>query len=102
MSAQRFIDFDNGTLKSPKREHSGAGFKPDRRKPPQRVTVAPRKQDSGEPREKHPRCCLSVSVRLTTCGNEAIGRQEIGGRVLIPVSDLRQYARFDHPERIAG
>jgi chloramphenicol 3-O-phosphotransferase len=43
MAAQRFIDFDNDTLKSPKREHSGAGFKPDRRKPPQRVTVAPEK-----------------------------------------------------------
>jgi hypothetical protein len=28
--------------------------------------------------------------------------RRIGGRVLIPVSDLRQYARFDHPERIAG
>jgi hypothetical protein len=28
--------------------------------------------------------------------------RRIGGRVLIPMTDLRRYARFDHPERIVS
>ena len=28
--------------------------------------------------------------------------RRIGGRVLIPVADLRKYARADHPEPIVG
>jgi hypothetical protein len=28
--------------------------------------------------------------------------RRIGGRVLIPVSELRKYARTDHPERIVA
>jgi len=28
--------------------------------------------------------------------------RRIGGRVLIPVADLRNYARCDHPERIVS
>ena len=39
MSAEHFIDCDNGSVKPSKREHTGAGF--GRKKPPQRVTVAP-------------------------------------------------------------
>jgi hypothetical protein len=28
--------------------------------------------------------------------------RRIGGRVLIPVAELRKYARCDHPERIVS
>ena len=41
MSAQQIIDFDKVGLKSSQREHTGTEFKTGRRKPPQRVTVAP-------------------------------------------------------------
>ena|ERR1700722_8826586 len=37
---------------------------------------------------------LLASKRLPT--------RRIGGRVLIPVADLRKYARCDHPERIVS
>ena len=37
---------------------------------------------------------LVASKRLPT--------RRIGGRVLIPMADLRKYARCDHPERIVG
>jgi len=32
--------------------------------------------------------------------NRRLPTRRIGGRVLIPVADLRKYARGDHPERI--
>jgi hypothetical protein len=34
--------------------------------------------------------------------NRRLPTRRIGGRVLIPVADLRKYARGDHPERIMG
>jgi excisionase family DNA binding protein len=37
---------------------------------------------------------LVASKRLPT--------RRIGGRVLIPVAELRKYARSDHPERIVS
>jgi len=47
---------------------------------------------------------LSISQRALDylVATKRLPARRIGGRVLIPVSDLRQYARFDHPERIAG
>ncbi len=102
MSAQRFIDFDNGTLKSPEREHIGAGFKPDRRKPPQRVTVAPENKILVSREEASQMLSISQRALDYLVATKRLAARRIGGRVLIPVSDLRQYARFDHPERIAG
>lgn len=102
MSAENFIDFDKGVLKSSKREHTGAGFKADRRKPPQRVTVAP--EDKLLVSREEASQMLSISQRALDylVATKRLPARRIGGRVLIPVSDLRQYARFDHPERIAG
>jgi len=45
---------------------------------------------------------LSISQRGLDylIANRRLPTRRIGGRVLIPVSDLRKYARGDHPERI--
>ena len=41
MSAERVIDFDQGGSKPSQQENTELSFKPNRRKPPQRATVAP-------------------------------------------------------------
>jgi excisionase family DNA binding protein len=45
---------------------------------------------------------LSISQRGLDylIANRRLPTRRIGGRVLIPVADLRKYARDDHPERI--
>jgi hypothetical protein len=45
---------------------------------------------------------LSISQRGLDylIANRRLPTSRIGGRVLIPVADLRKYARGDHPERI--
>lgn len=45
---------------------------------------------------------LSISQRGLDylIANRRLPTRRIGGRVLIPVADLRKYARSDHPERI--
>ena len=45
---------------------------------------------------------LSISQRGLDylIANRRLPTRRIGGRVLIPVADLRRYARGDHPERI--
>jgi excisionase family DNA binding protein len=47
---------------------------------------------------------LSISRRGLDylIANRKLPTRRIGGRVLIPVADLRQYARGDHPERIVA
>jgi excisionase family DNA binding protein len=47
---------------------------------------------------------LSISQRGLDylIANRRLPTRRIGGRVLIPVADLRKYARGDHPERIVG
>ena len=47
---------------------------------------------------------LSISQRALDylVANRRLPTRRIGGRVLIPVADLRKYARGDHPEHIVG
>lgn len=47
---------------------------------------------------------LSISERGLDylIANRRLPTRRIGGRVLIPVADLRKYARGDHPKRIVG
>ena len=72
----------------------------DRRKPPQRVTVAP--EDRLLVGREEAAQMLSISVRgvdyLTATGR--LLTRGIGGRVLLSVADLRRYFRGDHPEPI--
>jgi excisionase family DNA binding protein len=47
---------------------------------------------------------LSISQRALDylIATRRLPIRRIGGRVLIPVSELRKYARTDHPERIVA
>jgi excisionase family DNA binding protein len=47
---------------------------------------------------------LSISQRALDylVANRRLPTRRIGGRVLIPVADLRKYARGDHPEHIVA
>ncbi len=102
MSAQQIIDLDKGGLKSSKREQTGSEFKMVRRKPPQRVTVAPENKILVSREEASQMLSISQRGLDYLVATKRLAARRIGGRVLIPVSDLRQYARFDHPEPIAG
>lgn len=72
------------------------------KKPPAQVIVAPDAKllvSRGEAAQ-----LLSISERGLDylIANRRLPTRRIGGRVLIPVADLRKYARGDHPERIVG
>jgi len=47
---------------------------------------------------------LSISQRALDylVATRRLPTRRIGGRVLIPMADLRKYARADHPEPIVG
>jgi excisionase family DNA binding protein len=47
---------------------------------------------------------LSISQRALDylVATRRLPTRRIGGRVLIPMADLRKYARADHPEPIGG
>lgn len=102
MSAESVIDFDRGGFKSSHRGNTELSFKPQRRKPPQRVTVAP--EDKLLVSREEAAQLLSISQRGLDylVASKRLPTRRIGGRVLIPVADLRKYARCDHPERIVG
>jgi excisionase family DNA binding protein len=102
MSAERVIDFDRGGLPSSQQESTELSFKPQRRKPPQRVTVAP--EDKLLVSREQAAQLLSISQRALDylVASQRLPARRIGGRVLIPMTDLRRYARFDHPERIVS
>jgi hypothetical protein len=102
MSGQQFIDFHNGSVKSSERERTGAGLKAGRKKPPQRVAVAPENKLLVSREEASQMLSISQRALDYLVATKRLAVRRIGGRVLIPVSDLRHYARFDHPERITG
>lgn len=47
---------------------------------------------------------LSISKRSVEylVATRQLATRRIGTRALIPIEDVRRFARFDHPERIAG
>ena len=71
------------------------------KKPPVRATVAPLdkllvcREEAAE--------ILSISVRSVDylLANRQLTSRRIGSRNLIPMADLRRFARMDHPERLA-
>jgi excisionase family DNA binding protein len=99
MSAERVIDFDRSVLKSSSQEPS---FKADRRKPPQRVTVAPEDKLLVSREEAAQMLSISQHGLDYLVASKRLSIRRIGGRVLIPTAELRKYACCDHPERIVG
>src|ERR1700722_20920129 len=98
MSAERVIDFDKSGLKLSPQEL----FKGDRRKRPQRVTVAP--EDKLLVSREEAAQLLSISQRGLDylVASKRLPTRRIGGRVLIAVADLRRNALCDHTDRIVS
>jgi excisionase family DNA binding protein len=72
------------------------------KKPPARVQVAPSVKILVSREEAAQ--LLSISVRGIDylLATRRLPFRKIGGRVLIPVAELRKYAQGDHPERIVA
>ena len=70
------------------------------KKAPTRVTVAPDAKLLVSREEAAQLLSISQRALDYLIANRRLPTKRIGARVLIPVSDLRKYARGDHPERI--
>jgi len=73
-----------------------------RRKPPIRVTVPVEAKLLVSRTEAAQLLSISQRGLDYLIANQRLPTRRIGGRLLIPVADLRQYARGDHPERIVA
>jgi excisionase family DNA binding protein len=71
-----------------------------RKKQPGRVVVAPDAKLLVSREEAAQLLSISQRGLDYLIANRRLSTRRIGGRVLIPVADLRKYARGDHPERI--
>jgi excisionase family DNA binding protein len=102
MAADRVIDFDRGGWNEPQQENTELSFRPQRRKPPQRATVAPENKLLVSREEAAQLLSISQRALDYLVASKRLPTRKIGGRVLIPMGDLRKYARCDHPERIVS
>ena len=101
MAGKNLVEFTRGRLLSSTQEADELAFEPGRRKPPQRVTIPPEDKILVSREEAQ---LLSISQRGLDylVASKRLPTRRIGGRVLIPVAELRKYARCDHPERIVS
>ena len=102
MSDKNVVEFSRGESQLSTQETDEVVFQPERRKRPQRVTVAP--EDKILVSREEAAQLLSISQRGLDylVASRRLPTRRIGGRVLIPITELRKYARHDHPERIVG
>jgi len=102
MSDKNVVEFSRGESQLSTQETDEVVFQPERRKRPQRVTVAP--DDKILVSREEAAQLLSISQRGLDylVASRRLPTRRIGGRVLIPTAELRKYARYDHPERIVG
>ena len=70
------------------------------KRPPTRVTVPPDAKLLVSREEAAQLLSISQRALDYLLANRRLPTRRIGGRVLIPLADLRKYARGDHPERI--
>ncbi len=102
MAEKNVVEFTRGRLQSSTQDPDDFVFEPGRRKSPQRVTIAP--EDKILVSREEAAQLLSISQRGLDylVASKRLPTRRIGGRVLIPVAELRKYARCDHPERIVS
>lgn len=72
------------------------------KKPPARVTIPPDAKLLVSREEAAQMLSISQRGLDYLIANRRLPTRRIGGRVLIPVADLRKYARGDHPEHIVA
>lgn len=72
------------------------------RKPPAKETTTPESKLLVSRREAA--AMLSISIRGVDylIAAKQFSTRKIGTRVLIPIEEVRKFARSDHPERMAG
>jgi excisionase family DNA binding protein len=72
------------------------------RKAPASIAVAP--MDKLLVSQEEAAQLLSISKRSVEylVATQQLPTRRIGSRALIPIEDVRRFARSDHPERIAG
>jgi hypothetical protein len=72
------------------------------KKPPTRITVAVESKILASREEAAPMLSISERALGYLISTRRLPTRRIGGRVLIPISELRKYAWTDHPERIVA
>lgn len=72
------------------------------KKPPVRAAIAPDAKLLVSRDEAAQMLSISQRALDYLIANRRLPTRRIGGRVLIPVADLRKYARGDHPEHIVA
>ena len=72
------------------------------KKPPTRVTVGVESRFLASREEAAQMLSISQRALDYLIATRRLPTRRIGGRVLVPVSELRKYARSDHPERIVS
>jgi len=70
--------------------------------PPARITVAVESKILASREEAAQMLSISQRALDYLIATRRLPTLRIGGRVLVPVSELRKYARTDHPERIVA
>jgi excisionase family DNA binding protein len=89
--------------RSPVQQPAAASARRQRRKkPPAKVTVPPDAKLLVGREEAAVRLSLSVRSVDYLLADRLLKFRRIGGRVLIPISELERFARMDHPERITS
>lgn len=102
MSTERVIDFKRGGMNASLHGGIEPSLKVDRRKPPQRVTVTPEHKLLVSRDEAAQLLSISRRGLDYLLASHRLPTRRIGGRVLIPMAELRRYALDDHPEQIVG
>jgi chaperone required for assembly of F1-ATPase len=72
------------------------------KKPPARITIAVESKILASREEAAQMLSISQRARDYLIATRRLPTRRIGGRILVPVSELRKYARTDHPERIVA
>jgi excisionase family DNA binding protein len=72
------------------------------KKPPARITVAVESKILASREEAAQMLSISQRALDYLIATRRLPTRRIGGRVLVPLSELRKYARTDHPERIVS
>jgi excisionase family DNA binding protein len=74
----------------------------EQKKPPARITIAVESKILASREEAAQMLSISQRALDYLIATRRLATRRIGGRVLVPVSELRKYARTDHPERIVA
>jgi excisionase family DNA binding protein len=102
MPGSNVAEFNKGISHLSTEEPDAVVFQPGRRKQPQRVTISAENKILVSREEAAQLLSISQRGLDYLVASNRLPTRRIGGRVLIPVAELRKYARYDHPERIVG